>query len=231
MGVSLWKRALNTAQIQNDYSIYPSGLKWRSNTLFILATIAIGLFTDLFLYGLIVPVLPFMLEDRAGVPPDQTQSYVSSMLAVYAGSSFLFSPIAGVLADRVSTRQAPFLLALSIMLGATVLLFLGHTVEVFLVARVLQGISSAVVWSVGLALCVETVGSDNLGKTIGTVRLNDVLLQFHADTAVAVLIYIGRQYLGSFFGRPALRKARLQRCHWRQFCGDCRRLLHAGTDD
>lgn len=169
MSVSIWKKTLNTCQIKLDYSVYPAGLKWRSNTLFILATIGIGLYTDLFLYSLIVPVLPFMLEDRAGIPPDQTQTYVSLMLATYAGASVVFSPIAGIMADKVSTRQAPFLLGLTALLGATALLFLGRTVEVLLLARILQGMSSAVVWSIGLALIIETVGAENLGKTIGTV--------------------------------------------------------------
>ena len=172
MGASIWGRVLNTFQIKADYSTYPAGLKWRSNTLFILTTVAIGLFTDLFLYSILVPVLPFMLEDRAGIPPDQTQTYVSAMLATYAGAAVFFSPIAGVLADKVSTRQAPFLLGLASLLGATVLLFLGRSIEVLLLARILQGMSSAVVWSIGMALVVETVGAENLGKTIGTVRFS-----------------------------------------------------------
>lgn len=178
MEYSVWRQFLNTCQIRADYSHSPAGLKWRSNTVFILTTIGIGLFTDLFLYSLIVPVLPFMLEDRAGVPPDETQSYVSGMLAAYAGASVVCSPIAGVLADKVSTRQAPFLLGLGSLLGATVLLFVGRSVEVLLVARVLQGISSAVVWSIGMALCIETVGPENLGKTVGTVRLIHALRCF-----------------------------------------------------
>ena len=55
------------------------------------------------------------------------------------------------------------------MLIATLLLFLGQTVAVLTVARVLQGISAAVVWTVGLALIIDTVGSHNLGKTMGSV--------------------------------------------------------------
>ena len=169
MGLPLWKKALNTAQIKNDYSEEPAGLRWRSNTFFILATVAVGLFTDLFLYGLIVPVLPFMLEDRVGVPPERTQSYTSGMLAAYAGASVVFSPIAGVLADKVSTRQAPFLLGVAALLGATILLFLGRTIEILILARVLQGISSGFVWTIGLAMTIETVGPENLGKAIGSV--------------------------------------------------------------
>ncbi|GAM90209.1 hypothetical protein ANO11243_082500 [Dothideomycetidae sp. 11243] len=158
-----------TFAIGHDYSEKPAGLAWRSNTFFIVATVAVGLFTDLFLYGLVVPILPYMLQDRVGLPDDQIQSHVSGMLAAYAGASVLFSPIAGYVADKTSTRQAPFLLGLTALLAATVLLFLGANVPTLVVARILQGISAAFVWTIGLALCLETVGPENLGKTIGSI--------------------------------------------------------------
>ncbi|KAF2723814.1 MFS general substrate transporter [Polychaeton citri CBS 116435] len=162
-------KVLNTLQITNDFRVRPAGLKWRSNTIFIIATVAIGLFTDLFLYGLIVPILPFMLEDRVGLPKDQLQANVSGLLAAYAGSSVLFSPIAGILADKLKSRQGPFLVGLLALLGATVMLFLGRSIPMLAAARVLQGISGAFVWTIGLALCLETVGPANLGKTIGSI--------------------------------------------------------------
>jgi MFS family permease len=165
-------KLLNTLQIPgyHDYAVLPAGLKWRSNTFFIISTVAVGLFTDLFLYGLVVPVLPFMLQDRIGVAEDQVQSLVSALLAVYAAASVLFSPIAGIVADKVETRQAPFLFGLLSLLSATILLFVGRTVAVLAIARILQGISAGFVWTIGLALCLETVGPENLGKTIGSVR-------------------------------------------------------------
>lgn len=160
----------STLQITTDYSVRPAGLTWRSNTFFIVATVAVGLFTDLFLYGLIVPILPYLLQDRLGLPEDQVQSHVDGLLVAYAGASVLFSPIAGYLADKLSTRQAPFLLGLTVLILATVLLFVGANVPTLVVARVLQGVSAAFVWTIGLALCLETVGPENLGKTIGSVR-------------------------------------------------------------
>ncbi|KAL8721847.1 MAG: hypothetical protein Q9225_001561 [Loekoesia sp. 1 TL-2023] len=147
----------------------PIGLSWRSSTLFIVSTVGIGLFTDLFLYGLVVPILPFILEDRVSLPQNQIQSHVSALLAAYAGASVLFSPAAGVIADRVSTRQSPFLIGLFALLAATLMLFLGQTVPVLVVARILQGTSAAVVWTIGLALVLDTVGPENLGKTIGSI--------------------------------------------------------------
>lgn len=150
----------------------PIGLAWRSSTLFIVSTVGIGLFTDLFLYGLVVPILPFILQDRVGLPQNQIQSHVSALLAAYAGASVLFSPPAGIIADRVSTRQAPFLIGLVALLAATLMLFLGQTVAVLTVARILQGTSAAIVWTIGLALVLDTVGPENLGKTIGSVRVS-----------------------------------------------------------
>ena len=147
----------------------PIGLQWRSSTLFIVSTVGIGLFTDLFLYGLVVPVLPFLLGDRVHLPADQVQSNVSGLLAAYAGASVIFSPIAGIIADRVPTRQLPFLVGLTALLGATLLFAFGKSLPVLVVARVLQGISAAVVWTIGLALVLDTVGPENLGKTIGSV--------------------------------------------------------------
>ena len=148
----------------------PIGLRWRSSTLFIVSTVGIGLFTDLFLYGLVVPILPFILRDRIQLQDDQIQSHVSALLAAYAGASVLFSLPAGIIADRLPTRQLPFLTGLTALLLATLLLFLGQNVAVLVVARVLQGISAAVVWTIGLALVLDTVGPANLGKTIGSVR-------------------------------------------------------------
>lgn len=169
MAPSSWQRIKTTLQISHDYSVTPAGIRWRSNTFFIVSTVAVGLFTDLFLYGLVVPILPYMLQDRVGLPQDQIQSHVDGLLAAYAGASVIFSPIAGILADKTTTRQGPFLLGLTALLLATVLLFMGNNIPTLVVARLLQGCSAAFVWTIGLALCVETVGKDNLGKTIGSI--------------------------------------------------------------
>ncbi|KAL8687767.1 MAG: hypothetical protein Q9218_006154 [Villophora microphyllina] len=147
----------------------PKGLVWRSSTPFIVSTVGIGLFTDLFLYGLVVPLLPFMLEERIHLPQSQIQSHTSGLLAAYAGASVLCSPPAGIIADRVSTRQAPFLIGLVALLAATLMLFLGQAIAVLYIARILQGMSAAVVWTIGLALVMDTVGAENLGKTIGSI--------------------------------------------------------------
>lgn len=165
------RRSNNDEENEDAFATAPIALSFRSNTLFIISTVGIGLFTDLFLYGLVVPVLPFLLHDRIGLPTSQIQSHVSGLLAAYAGAAVLFSPVAGLVADKTSTRRAPFLVGLVALLLATGMLFVGRTVAVLALARVLQGMSAAFVWTIGLALCMDTVGAENLGKTIGSVSV------------------------------------------------------------
>ncbi|RYO82910.1 hypothetical protein DL766_003387 [Monosporascus sp. MC13-8B] len=153
----------------NKGSDLPCALYWRSNTVFILATVAVGLFTDLFLYGLVVPVLPFMLRERLAIPEQEIQSYVGGLLAAYAGASVLFALAAGWVAARTNARQAPFLSGLAALLVATVMLAFGQSIALIIVARVLQGISAAVVWTVGLAMVLDTIGPGNLGKVFGSI--------------------------------------------------------------
>lgn len=160
----------------------PWGLAWRSNTLFIVSTVGIGLFTDLFLYGLVVPILPFILSDRVHLPHEQIQSNVSGLLAAYAAASVVFSPPAGIIADWLSTRRLPFLVGLVALLLATLLLLIGKTVAILALARVLQGISGAVVWTVGMAMILDTVGPGHLGKTIGSVGALRIVMRRYLRT-------------------------------------------------
>lgn len=147
----------------------PIGLRWRASTIFIISTVAVGLFTDLFLYGLVVPILPFMLKERVNLPDSKIQSYVSGLLAAYAGASVIASIPVGIVADRTNARQTPFLGGLAALLAATLMLAFGRNIPMLIIARLLQGTSAAVVWTVGLAMVLDTVGPDNLGKVIGTV--------------------------------------------------------------
>jgi len=169
---SVWRRLKRTLSLQHDYTIKPLGFRWRSNTLFIVSTFGIAFFIDLFLYGLILPILPFILQDRLHLRHDQIQGHVSGLLTAFAGANVLLSPVAGAIGDKTSSRQLPFLLSLTSLLLATILLFTGTSVPVLVIARVAQGASSAFVWTIGMALCIDTVGPENLGKTIGSVPIS-----------------------------------------------------------
>jgi MFS family permease len=100
---------------------------------------------DMFLYGVIVPVIPFAIRSRGHIEEDRVQYWVSVLVAVYGASLLAFSPICGWLADRSSSRRMPLLLGLLVLLGSTVLLNIGNSISLFITGRVLQGASAAVV--------------------------------------------------------------------------------------
>ena len=99
------------------------------------------------------------------------QSLISVLIAVYGGALALASPLCGWAADRISNRRLPLILGLFALAGATVLLQVGSTISILVLGRVLQGLSAAVVWVVGLALLVDTVPQAELGQAMSMVFL------------------------------------------------------------
>lgn len=142
----------------------PYLLRYRSSEAFITTTVALAIFTvddpppnssliptdsspsqDMFLYSLLVPILPFSLSSRAHIPPYSTQHWVSVLVAIYAAALLALSPLCGWIADRWASRRTALLAGLGALLGATVLLHVGRSVGVLVAGRVLQGASAAVV--------------------------------------------------------------------------------------
>ncbi|CAK3756241.1 MFS-type transporter [Lecanosticta acicola] len=150
----------------------PIFLRIRSSKTFIILTVSSSIFTDIFAYGIVVPVFPFALTSRAGIDPKNIQTWLSIFLAVYGASLLICSPIFGWLGDRMKYRQIPFLIGLLLLGGSTVMLCVGNSIAVFAVGRILQGASAAVVWVVGLALLVDTVGPEEIGIAMGYIGLS-----------------------------------------------------------
>ncbi|KAF7915900.1 uncharacterized protein EAE97_012165 [Botrytis byssoidea] len=145
--------------------------KARSSKWFIITAVSVAIFTDTFLYGVIVPFLPFALTERAGIAADRVQFWTSIMLASYSAALVVAAPISGYFADNSRSRQSPFLLGLLALSGGSVMLCVGRNIGILVAARVLQGFSSGLVWSVGLALLIDTVGSDEIGQAMGYVGI------------------------------------------------------------
>ncbi|KAL4914685.1 major facilitator superfamily domain-containing protein [Aspergillus aurantiobrunneus] len=139
----------------------------RSSTVFIIATVWISSFTDYFLYAMVVPILPTALSERAGVPYEDREYWVSVLLMSEAATAFICCPIFGYIVDVAPTRRLPYLLGL-IFLGASMgLLAAARSTIMFVTARLLQGGATAMVAVAGLALLTDSVPLDNLGQTIG----------------------------------------------------------------
>ncbi|RDW79861.1 MFS transporter-like protein [Coleophoma cylindrospora] len=147
----------------------PPFLKFRSSHSFIIGTIATAVFTDIFLYSLVVPVLPFALTARAGVPEGEVQKWTSVFLSVYGAALAVASPTLGWLADRSTSRRMPLIVGLLALAAATAMLCIGTSLAVLIAGRILQGVSAAVVWTVGLALLSDTVEKEEIGQAMGYI--------------------------------------------------------------
>ncbi|KAN0112860.1 MFS transporter-like protein [Hyaloscypha variabilis] len=150
----------------------PYLLHLRSSRGFILTTICIAVATDTFLYGMIVPVIPFALASRAGVTQSSLQKWTSILLGVYGAALFVCSPLAGFYADRSSSRRLPLLVGLLALAGATLMLCLARNISLLVIGRLLQGASASIVWTVGLALLVDTVGQNEIGESLGWTSIS-----------------------------------------------------------
>ena len=121
----------------------------------------------MFLYTIVVPVLPFALDARAGTKQEDTQHWVSILLAAYGAALFFGSIPASWIADRSSTRQPPFLVGCVAIAGGSLLLCLGTNLPTLIVGRILQGLAGAIVWVIGFAILADTFGSHDLGLATG----------------------------------------------------------------
>ncbi|CAK1358661.1 unnamed protein product [Cercospora beticola] len=145
---------------------------FRSSTLYITFVIAFAVFTEQFVYAAIVPVVPFTLKERGHINEDETQKWTTILLAVSGAGCFVSSPLWAWYTDRTQNRRIPFLFGMTVMLGATVLLWLAPNMAAQICGRVFQGMSSTVVWTTGLALLAENVSPEHIGEAAGYLGIS-----------------------------------------------------------
>lgn len=63
------------------------------------------------------------------------------------------------------------LVGLVLLTGSTIFLCLATNIAMLLAGRVLQGLSAALTWTVGLALVVDTVDSKHIGRAMGWIGM------------------------------------------------------------
>ncbi|KAK8022368.1 MFS amine transporter [Apiospora rasikravindrae] len=125
---------------------------------------------DSMFFGLIVPFLPNLLKYRVGLVDDaEIQLWNSVLVGVYGGAVFIGSPIFGYFADKAKSRKIPLLLGYLSLAASTVLLHLGNSLALLVLGRILQGLSSACVSSVGFAILFDAFGTEEAGGAMGWV--------------------------------------------------------------
>src|SRR5215204_1129821 len=104
--------------------------------------IFITLLIDVTGLGIIIPVLPILLQELSGGTVSETSQYGGWMLFAYASMQFVCAPIIGGLSDRYGRR--PVLLASLLGLGIDyIFLTLAPTIGWLFVGRLIAGLGGA----------------------------------------------------------------------------------------
>lgn len=123
--------------------------------------VAVAVFTDMLIYGMIVPILPRYTETLGA-----SQTEIGFLFGSYAITLLLATPILGVVSDKVG-RRLPMILGLFGLAAATLLFGLANSFWLLVLARMLQGISAAATWTAGLALLADVFPLQERGKAMG----------------------------------------------------------------
>ncbi|GAA5906007.1 hypothetical protein JCM8208_006316 [Rhodotorula glutinis] len=146
----------------------PFFLRQRSSTWFIAFAVGWGVLVDLSSYSLVVPVVPFRLE---ALGYDDIGGKTGWLVAAYAAGLIVSSPVAGWIGAKYKNRQVPLTLGLLFMAGAVIMFMESESFALMVVARILQGFSGTVLWTIGLALLVDSVPEQRLGTVLGYVMV------------------------------------------------------------
>ena len=64
---------------------------FRSSKVFTYIVVNLAVYIDAYIYGLIIPVLPFALIERVSLPEDEVQQWIGILLAAYGAGLIIGS--------------------------------------------------------------------------------------------------------------------------------------------
>lgn len=127
--------------------------------------VVVAVILNMISFGIIMPVMPALLEDITGLVAAQSVSIGGWLSMAFAIANFFMMPILGGLSDRYGRR--PVLLASIAMLGVDLLIMgLAPTLAVLFIGRFLGGMFSAT-YSVANAYIADVTEPEERGKAFG----------------------------------------------------------------
>lgn len=130
-----------------------------------------ALFTDMVVYGVVVPILPDIVKSRLGGTPRE----VGLLFACYAIGLLASTPVFAIMSDKYQNRRIPMMVGMLGLAVATVGFSLASNYWVLILARIGQGSAGGASWTIGLGLLADVYPPDNLGVVMGaTMTANAV---------------------------------------------------------
>jgi DHA1 family tetracycline resistance protein-like MFS transporter len=122
---------------------------------------------DVLSFGLIIPVLPHLIEDFTGGNTAHAAYWIGVFGTVFAGIQFFSSPVQGALSDRYGRRPVILLSCLGLGLDFC-FMALANALPWLLVGRVISGITSAS-FTTANAYVADITSADKRAKSYGLI--------------------------------------------------------------
>ncbi len=130
---------------------------------FILITVAL----DMIALGIIIPVLPTLILNFLGGSATRAATWLGIFGTVFALMQFVFSPVLGVLSDRVGRR--PVILLSNVGLGLDyIVMALAPTIGWLFLGRVISGITAASI-TTAMAYISDVVPAEKRAGAFGLI--------------------------------------------------------------
>jgi len=129
--------------------------------------IFITVLLDVIGFGIIIPVIPSLLEELTGLGMSDAAYYGGMLMIAFASMQFLFSPVMGELSDQFGRR--PVLLLSLLGLGIDYLIHgFASSLTWLFVGRLLAGVTGAS-FTVAMAYVADVSTEENKAKNFGLI--------------------------------------------------------------
>ncbi|PBK99944.1 MFS general substrate transporter [Armillaria gallica] len=149
---------------RGELLVRPWGWKWRSSYWFVTFVVWLGIATDLLVYSMVIPVLPFQLEELGYKHP---ASLTGWLLFAYSGGLAIATIPVAVWSEKYDARKLPLVAGVFILIGSQIMFMKAPAYWLMCFARTLQGVASTMVWVVGLALLCDETPPELVGRQLG----------------------------------------------------------------
>lgn len=130
---------------------------------FILLTVLI----DVIGFGIIIPVLPKLLEEMMGIGVNEASRYGGYLLAAFAIAQFICSPIMGNLSDRYGRRPVLLIALLGLSIDYLILAF-APDYTWLVIGRIIAGVGGAS-FTTASAYIADISTAENRAKNFGMI--------------------------------------------------------------
>lgn len=132
-----------------------------------IAFILVTLFLDVLGIGIVIPVLPGLVDAFVAGGASAAAPWYAALAAVYALMQFLFAPLVGSLSDRYGRRPVILTCLLAFGLNYLILAVAPNLVWLF-VGRVIAGVTGATITAAN-AYIADVSGPDDRARNFGLV--------------------------------------------------------------